>query len=348
MGINEGMDDKETPLPERIEGASPANSFPVKVPKGELLKLAREYLNSLTQREASVEAYERFISLVTTWRLKRPTEWAMFRTRTRDYPAGERRFIKLQRAVEFAENGKQAIREETANARERILEADKIRKMAERAEVRKTVDSLDAAEDEARLKLSLEVMNFPPALKKGSPLGHDGRLSKNEIAHLKALGYDVQHYKQAIGPRQVELYLQGCILGTIDYTDDKYKAVESMRKHYMRVSKDEAEAQIKKSKTADPVKLLSKWGTPIGTEKFGGQQVHLRADRKLKTKEEAETARAKAVIEKLEEISERSFYVPGPNKDEQERAAADFAQKIAKTEVLNAEKMAAEALKRNG
>jgi hypothetical protein len=68
-----------------------------------------------------------------------------------------------------------------------------------------------------------EITNFPPAHKPGTPLGHDGNLSEEEVTHLKTLGYEPQHYLSATGPRVVERYLEGSIQGLIRFDETEFK-----------------------------------------------------------------------------------------------------------------------------
>lgn len=106
-----------------------------------------------------------------------------------------------------------------------------------------------------------EVARFPPALKTGTPLGHDGDLSDGEIEHLRRLGYDPQHYLCATGPRVVELYLEGCLKGLIPYEEKKFKALESARKHYSKVSKTQVEDELVNEGEVDAVAALAHIGT---------------------------------------------------------------------------------------
>lgn len=133
-----------------------------------------------------------------------------------------------------------------------------------------------------------DAMKFPPALKKNTPLGHDGRLNEDQIQRLTALGYEVQHYQQVFGPRQVEIYLQGCILGTIEYDDKKFKSIESMRKHYMRISKESAEGELQKRLKKDPIKMLTRWGKDIGTGRYIAPQRTADEIKEKRAKEAAE------------------------------------------------------------
>lgn len=109
--------------------------------------------------------------------------------------------------------------------------------------------------------MTLDLTNFPRALVAGSPLGHVG-LDETTQAQLRALGYEPQDFRQATGPRQVELYLSGCLLGTIEYEEKKFKALEAARKHYSKQTKESAEAGLKdKGDKPDALKLLAGLGT---------------------------------------------------------------------------------------
>lgn len=106
-----------------------------------------------------------------------------------------------------------------------------------------------------------ELVKFPPALRPGTPLGHDGGLTDAEIEHLRSLGYDPQHYLSATGPRVVELYLEGSIKGLIPFDERKFKALESARKHYSKVSKTQVEDELVNEGEVDAVAALAHLGT---------------------------------------------------------------------------------------
>jgi hypothetical protein len=105
-----------------------------------------------------------------------------------------------------------------------------------------------------------EIRQFPPALKPGTPLGHDGNLSEEEVAYLKTLGYEPQHYLSATGPRVVELYLEGSIKGLIPFDEKKFKALESARKHFAKVTKTQVEDELIHEDDADAVSALAHLG----------------------------------------------------------------------------------------
>ncbi len=104
------------------------------------------------------------------------------------------------------------------------------------------------------------ILSFPPAHKPGTPLGHDGTLSEEEVAHLKTLGYEPQHYLSATGPRVVELYLEGSIKGLIPFDEKKFKALEAARKHYSKVSKTQVEDELIHEDDADAISALAHLG----------------------------------------------------------------------------------------
>lgn len=102
---------------------------------------------------------------------------------------------------------------------------------------------------------------MPPALVEGTPLGFDGSfvaLDEAALTHLRSLGYDPQDFRTAIAARQVELFLQGCLLGTIKFDPIKFKAAESARKHFSKQTKEETEAGLKeKGNRVDIISLLT-------------------------------------------------------------------------------------------
>lgn len=117
-----------------------------------------------------------------------------------------------------------------------------------------------------------EVARFPPALRSGTPLGHAGDLSEVEVEHLRKLGYDPQHYLSATGPRVVELYLEGCLKGLIPYEEKKFKALESARKHYSKVSKTQVEDELVNEGEVDAVAALAHLGSlPVTPPKKRGR-----------------------------------------------------------------------------
>lgn len=304
------MSDEKKEEGDKLPG-SPEEIIATVAENGKLHQVARAYLNSLKAGEiVAAEAYIRFYPLITSWKSKKPDEWTLFHSKVRHLPMEERRIAKLTRAVEFAEFRRSGIKDAQTTARKALqARKDAMREERRKANVLAANEVMRQAQV-SRNELASTILDFPPAYKKGSPLGHDGRLSALEVAHLKELGYDVQHYKQAIGPRQVELYLQGCILGTIEYDEMKFKAVESMRKHYMRMTKQEAEEELKQRKVANPVTLLQKWGSPLGTEKFDGQRVELRTAKIKMSKRELEIARAEKLTDLIEMRAEDKILDP--------------------------------------
>lgn len=111
-------------------------------------------------------------------------------------------------------------------------------------------------------KLRPDIANFPKAQMPGTALGHDGTLTDIEVAHLQSLGYDVMHYKAATGPRLVEAYLEGAAKGLIEFNEKIFKALESMRKHYAKTSREGfEESLINKGGKVDALKLLEGLGS---------------------------------------------------------------------------------------
>lgn len=102
---------------------------------------------------------------------------------------------------------------------------------------------------------------FPKANPEGTPLGYED-LTEEEVTHLKGLGYDVQHYRSATGPRLIELYMEGCIKGLIKFDKHLYGLLESSRKQFSKVTKEQAEAGlVDKGEKVDAIKLLEGLGS---------------------------------------------------------------------------------------
>ncbi len=111
------------------------------------------------------------------------------------------------------------------------------------------------------------ILSFPPAIKSGTPIGHAGDLTEEELAHLRSLGYDPQHYLSATGPRVVELYLEGSLKGLIPYDEKKFKALESARKHYSKMSKTQVEDELTHEDDVDAISALAHLGKqPLDVE----------------------------------------------------------------------------------
>ena len=102
-----------------------------------------------------------------------------------------------------------------------------------------------------------DIEKFPPPKVAGTPLGHDDDLGKEEIEHLRSLGYDIGHFKSFTGPRLIEAYLEGSVKGLIEFSEKKFKALEAARKHFSKTSKEQAEAGLKdRGEKVDIVRLL--------------------------------------------------------------------------------------------
>lgn len=98
---------------------------------------------------------------------------------------------------------------------------------------------------------------MPRALIDGTPLGHGG-LPEEAVTHLRSLGYDPQDYRTAMGPRQLELWLQGVTLGTLEPDAVKFKVLDAARKHFSKSSKEETEAGLKaKGEKVDIITILT-------------------------------------------------------------------------------------------
>lgn len=112
--------------------------------------------------------------------------------------------------------------------------------------------------------MSFDPYKMPKAHVPGSPLGYDGSyvaLDEASINHLKSLGYDPQDYRTAIAVRQVELYLQGCLLGTIEYDRVRFQAAESARKHFSKSTKTQVEDELVHEEGVDAISALAHLGT---------------------------------------------------------------------------------------
>ena len=113
--------------------------------------------------------------------------------------------------------------------------------------------------------MAFDWKSMPPALVPGSPLGHEG-LPSEAVEHLRGLGYEPQDVRTAIGPRQLELWLQGMVLGTVEADPAKFKVLEAARKHYSKTSKEATEAGLRDlGGKVDVVSLLLNKG-PQGNE----------------------------------------------------------------------------------
>ncbi len=114
-------------------------------------------------------------------------------------------------------------------------------------------------------KVRPEILQFPPALRPGTPLGHAGDLTNEEQEHLRSLGYEPQHYLSATGPRVVELYLEGSLKGLIPFDASKFKALEAARKHYAKVTKTQVEGDLVNEDAVDALSALAHLGTSPST-----------------------------------------------------------------------------------
>lgn len=110
--------------------------------------------------------------------------------------------------------------------------------------------------------ISFNAKSMPKAMVAMTPLPHEGGLSEEEIAHLKALGYDVIDIRTTFGTRQVELLMQAFLLGTVPI-DGRARIVAEARKVWADISKEEAEAALEGvDEAVDAVALL----TGVATE----------------------------------------------------------------------------------
>lgn len=114
--------------------------------------------------------------------------------------------------------------------------------------------------------MSFDPYKMPKAHVAGSPLGFDGSyvaLDDDAINHLRSLGYDPQDYRTAIAVRQVELYLQGCLLGTIEYDKVRFQAADSARKHFSKSTKSQVEDELTHEDDVDAVSALAHLGKTV-------------------------------------------------------------------------------------